>query len=212
MTGQPGKLLDYYFLVRVDPTVAIPARCRHILWLIENTPDDELAGAPAATIDTAGHWLADPQGFNLASDAWRVQVAKPDAKPAALANAVDTDLLAKSALDRAVSFAPGDAGVAGYREQYDVFRRQKLGARPAPQASPVAAAPPPPPREATADDLKKVAAGMGREELLKLGSPGGRITSDDDGHLIQVYQYFSNGARFATIRLTDGTVSGVELP
>jgi hypothetical protein len=226
-----GALLDYYFLARMDPAVAIPARRRHILWLIERTPDDELAGTPAATIDVAGHWLADPQGFKLASAAWRAQVAKPDIKPAALVNAAyffktedkaftislleraltlepasketgarlgdeyalaivgvtmlnkngypmrtdpnlrqsalaqqarealatsrnpyllakagymllwqgaflyysrklpfDTAPLAKSALDRAVSFAPGDPDVAGYRAQYDVFQRQKQGA------------------------------------------------------------------------------------
>jgi hypothetical protein len=63
-----SALLDYYFInSRLDPAEAIPARRRHILWLIENTPGDRLAGSPAATIDAAGHRLADPQGFRLAS-------------------------------------------------------------------------------------------------------------------------------------------------
>jgi hypothetical protein len=61
-------LLDYYFLnSALAPAVAIPARRRHILWLIENTPSDELAGTSAATIDAAGHRLADPEGFNRPS-------------------------------------------------------------------------------------------------------------------------------------------------
>src|SRR5258707_8581565 len=82
-----SALLDYYFNIRQDPAVAIPARRRHILWLIENTPADDLAGGPAATIDAAGHSLADPQGFKLASGAWRAQTARRDISGKALANA-----------------------------------------------------------------------------------------------------------------------------
>jgi hypothetical protein len=81
-----SALLDYYFLNSgLDARVAIAARRRHILWLIENTPSDQLAGTSAATIDAAGHRLADPQGFKLASDAWRAQTAKADISAAALA-------------------------------------------------------------------------------------------------------------------------------
>src|SRR6266567_2823901 len=80
-------LLDYYFNTRQDPAVAIPARRRHILWLIENTPADDLAGGPAATIDAAGHSLADPHGFKQASEAWRAQTAKQDVAAKALVNA-----------------------------------------------------------------------------------------------------------------------------
>jgi len=83
-----GALLDYYFLnPKVTAAAAITARRRHILWLIENTPWDELAGGPSATIDSSGHRLADPVGFKLASDAWWAQAVKPDAKPATLVNA-----------------------------------------------------------------------------------------------------------------------------
>lgn len=300
-------LLDYYFLGGAEPAVAIPARRRHILWLIENTPDDELAGGPSATIDAAGHSLADPQGFKLASAAWRAQVALPDVKPAALVNAsyffktddkaftislleralalesasketaarlgdeyalaimgvtminkngyptrsdpnltqsapaqqarqalatsrnpyllakagymllwqgailyysgklpFDTDPLAKSALDRAVSLAPRDPDVAAYRAQYDELQR-------APQRGAPSSPPAPAPKEAAADDLKKVAAGTSREDLLKLGSPAGRITTDEDGHLIEIFQYSSNGVSLGSIHLTDGTVSSVQI-
>src|SRR5881396_1717928 len=76
-----GRVLDQ------PKDVAIPARRRHILWLIENTPADKLAGSPAATIDAAGHRLADPQGFRLASNAWRAQTARPGIDTAALVNA-----------------------------------------------------------------------------------------------------------------------------
>lgn len=83
-----GALLDYYFLNRrVDAATAIAARRRHILWLIENTPWDELAGGPSATIDASGHRLADPRGFELASKAWWAQAVRPDARAATLVNA-----------------------------------------------------------------------------------------------------------------------------
>jgi hypothetical protein len=328
-----SALLDYYFLGRMDPALAVPARRRHILWLIENTPEDELAGGPAATIDGAGHSLADPQGFKLASDAWRAQAAKRDVKPATLLNAAyffktddkaftislleralalepaskeiaarlgdeyalvimgvtmvnkngyplrsdpnltqsalamkarealstsrnpyvlakagymllwqgavlyyshhlpfDTAPLAKSALDRAVSFAHGDREVANYREQYDAWLREKdaiaggkKAASPAPREPPrpaVPQAPPPAPspvqaaqaRAITAEDLTKVAQGMSRDELLKLGSPAGRITTDEDGHLIEIFEYSANGTRLGTVRLTDGIVSSLRIP
>jgi hypothetical protein len=109
-----SALLDYYFLNSgLAPAVAIPARRRHILWLIENTPSDELAGRPAATIDAAGHRLADPQGFKLASDAWRKQIVRPDISAAALANAayffkLSDKSLTMSLLERALTLEPGN--------------------------------------------------------------------------------------------------------
>ena len=111
-------LLDYYFLNSAVPaSVAIPARRRHILWLIENAPSGELAGTSAATIDASGHRLADPQGFKLASDAWRAQTAKPDASAATLANAAYFFKLSDKAftislLERAVALEPGNKGIA----------------------------------------------------------------------------------------------------
>src|SRR5437763_15239816 len=50
-----SALLDHYFFGRLDAAVAIPARRRHILWMIQNTPGDPLAGSSAATIDATGH-------------------------------------------------------------------------------------------------------------------------------------------------------------
>jgi tetratricopeptide (TPR) repeat protein len=69
----------------------------------------------------------------------------------------------------------------------------------------------PQPREVSADDLQKVTKGMSREQLLKLGLPAGRITGDDDGHLMETYQYAANGTSLGTVRLTDGSVSSVEI-
>jgi hypothetical protein len=83
-----SSLLDYYFLNRrMDAATAITARRRHILWLIENRPWDELVGGPSATIDASGHRLADPRGFEQASEAWWAQAVKPGARAATLVNA-----------------------------------------------------------------------------------------------------------------------------
>ncbi len=82
------RLLDHYYLDKsADPQEAIAERRRRILWLIENEPGGDLAGTSQATIDPAGYYLADAEGYRLASDAWRRQAAKPDARPAVLANA-----------------------------------------------------------------------------------------------------------------------------
>jgi hypothetical protein len=120
-----SALLNYYFLnSALPPAVAIPARRRHILWLIENTPSNELAGTSAATIDAAGHRLADPRGFKLASDAWRAQTAKPDVSAAALANAayffkLSDKPFTMSLLERAVTLEPGNKNIsAGLGEAY----------------------------------------------------------------------------------------------
>jgi hypothetical protein len=112
-----SALLDYYFLARVDPAVTIPARRRHILWLIEHTPSDALAGSPAGTIDASGHWLADPQGFKLASDAWRAQAAKQEVSAPMLVNAAYFFKLSDKAftihlLERALTLEPTSKDIA----------------------------------------------------------------------------------------------------
>ncbi|HWB86995.1 MAG TPA: hypothetical protein VG675_22825 [Bryobacteraceae bacterium] len=343
-----GALLDYYFLdSSIDPAEAVPARRRLILWLIENAPADPLAGTPAATIDASGHRLADPEGFKLASAAWRAQAAKKIIGAAALVNAAyffklsdkpftislleralalepsskeigarlgdeyalaimgvtmvnkngyplaadpveaqsataqearealqtgrnpyvlakagymlsfqgtilyysrklafDTAPLAEAALQRAVSLAPHDRDVANYLEQHHEMQReiqsQMGGTAPArtsvstahaarthaavhtsssktvPAAKPVAAAAlpaaAPPEPVMTVDGLKEVKAGMTRDDLLKLGKPAGSVTMNDDGHMVEIFQYYAGDTNLGSVRLTDGTVSSVQIP
>jgi hypothetical protein len=113
-----GALVDYYFLNRrVDAGTAIAARRRHILWLIENTPWDDLAGGPSATLEASGRGLADPHGFELASDAWWAQAVKPDARAATLVNAAHFFKLAdKEAsvelLEKALALEPSNKETA----------------------------------------------------------------------------------------------------
>jgi hypothetical protein len=133
--------------------------------------------------------------------------------------AFDPATLAESAINRAVSLAPADREVAAYLQMHQELQRgiqrQPAPPRSAPTAEPSPApatvATPQPPAM-TADDLKKIVVGMNREELLKVGAPAGRITLSEDGHLIEIYQYSANGTRLATVRLTDGTVSSLQVP
>jgi hypothetical protein len=86
---------------------------------------------------------------------------------------------------------------------------------PPPVVVPEPLPPPPPPPEATVDDLKNLAAGTNRDDLLKLGAPSSRITMFDDGHLRETYHYYSHGpngdASIGVVRLVDGAVSVVEM-
>jgi hypothetical protein len=70
--------------------------------------------------------------------------------------------------------------------------------------------PPPPPPQMTAENLKQVAPGASREDLLKLGAPSARITMIDDGHLVEVYNYIAHGENLGRVRLTDGAVASVQ--
>lgn len=107
-----AELVDYYYRTgTANPAVAVPARRGHILWLIQNTPADPLAGGPSATIDASGHALADAPGFQQASAAWKAQIGKRDLSAQALANAayffkLSDKALTLSLLERAVALEP----------------------------------------------------------------------------------------------------------
>jgi hypothetical protein len=76
---------------------------------------------------------------------------------------------------------------------------------------PTRVAPPPPP-QVTLDDLKLLASGTPRGEVLKLGPPASRVTMYDDGHLVEIYRYQTRDTIFGVVRLSDGAVSNVSLP
>jgi len=92
----------------------------------------------------------------------------------------------------------------------------RASARPAPEPIlpeivPPPPPPPPPPPQVTTDDLKRVASGMSREDLLKLGAPVSRIMMSDDGHLLETFSYADKDNALGRVRLTDGVVSSVEI-
>jgi len=82
-------------------------------------------------------------------------------------------------------------------------------------ATPVVIAPVlvlPPPPQATPEDLKTLAKGSSREEVLRLGPPSSRVTMiGDDGHLVEVFRYQTRETTFGVVRLSDGSVSSVEV-
>lgn len=67
------------------------------------------------------------------------------------------------------------------------------------------------PPQVTADNLRSVTAGMQRSDVLKLGVPSAKITMYDDGHLVEIYRYLAKDANVGTVRVTDGTVSSVQI-
>jgi len=85
-----ARLLGYYFSGSrntAGPAATLEARRRHILWLIEHRPEAELAGLSEATIDPAGHALADRAGYELARSAWLEQVRRRPSDTAVLRHA-----------------------------------------------------------------------------------------------------------------------------
>jgi hypothetical protein len=94
--------------------------------------------------------------------------------------------------------------------------RRPATPEPAPEPIPTPAAEvvpvPPPPPPVTAEDLKKVAIGMNRADLLKLGAPSSRITMSEDDHLVEIYRYMEKEMTLGVVRLTDGAVSTVQRP
>jgi hypothetical protein len=64
----------------------------------------------------------------------------------------------------------------------------------------------------TADNLRSIVPGDTREDVLKLGIPAARLTMfGDEGHLLEIYSYMTKGATLGVVRLSDGSVSKVEL-
>jgi|SRR5665213_9227 len=69
----------------------------------------------------------------------------------------------------------------------------------------------PPPPQVTPDDLSTLASGTPRAAVLKLGAPASRITMFDDGHLIEIYRYQTRDSAVGEVRLSDGSVSSVQV-
>lgn len=86
-----ARLLGYYFagsLRQSGPAATLEARRRHIFWLIQKRPDAEILEMSDATIDPAGHALADPEGYRQARALWRKQIQVHTSNTAVLRHAV----------------------------------------------------------------------------------------------------------------------------
>jgi hypothetical protein len=80
-----------------------------------------------------------------------------------------------------------------------------------PVPPPIPPPPPPPPPMATAADLRSIALGTDRDDVLKLGVPAARIMMYDDGHVLEIYRYMLKDRDLGVIRLSDGAVSSVRV-
>jgi hypothetical protein len=91
-------------------------------------------------------------------------------------------------------------------------RRAAPVPEPVPVTVPAPIAPPEPPAPVvTAVELRTVAVGANRQDVLKLGVPSARITMYDDGHLVEIYRYVSGEDNVGTVRLSDGAVASVQV-
>ena len=69
----------------------------------------------------------------------------------------------------------------------------------------------PPHKEPTAEELAGIHVGASAQELIStLGKPESTVTIPDDGHLVQICQYWSQGKQLGTVRLDNGQVVSVE--
>jgi hypothetical protein len=76
---------------------------------------------------------------------------------------------------------------------------------------PVPAYQEPPHKEPTAEDFATIQVGASEEWVVALlGQPESKVTIPDDGHLVQICQYWSNGKQIGTVRLDNGQVVTVE--
>lgn len=83
------KLLGYYAPPRSTSADAKDARRKHILWIIKNHPETEIAG----TIFTSIELDQDPDGYEAAKQLWTEQTEAHPKDPAVLGHAADFLLL-----------------------------------------------------------------------------------------------------------------------
>ena len=66
-------------------------------------------------------------------------------------------------------------------------------------------------KEPTAEELASIQVGASEKELFTtLGQPESKVTIPDDGHLVEICQYWSKGKQLGTVRLDNGQVVNVE--
>ena len=66
-------------------------------------------------------------------------------------------------------------------------------------------------KEPSVEDLASVKVGTSEKELLAaLGTPASRITIPEEGHLLEICQYWAKGRQLGTVRLDNGQVVTVE--
>jgi len=172
---------------------------------------EHAAAAAGATIGTAaGKPLSNAitKIFgHVDNDAQKAAAVKAEPKAPAKALVPDTAASPDLALKPAGQSTPSTSS--------ETRRRTTSSAAPRATYLPVAATPTiaqePARREPTAEELASVKVGAAESEVLAaLGQPESRVTIPDEGHLLQICQYWANGQPLGTIRLDNGQVVSVE--
>ena len=66
-------------------------------------------------------------------------------------------------------------------------------------------------KEPTAEELASIKVGATEKDLLAaLGAPASRVTIPEEGHLLEICQYWAKGKPLGTVRLDNGQVVTVE--
>ena len=115
-----ARLLGYYFAagVRVvGPEATRAARRRHIFWVIEHDPGNDITMLSESTIDPAGHSLADAEGYGQAKTLWLGQIDRRKGDVHVLLHAarffqLSDKPLALTCLKQAIQLAPEDPDIA----------------------------------------------------------------------------------------------------
>lgn len=114
-----SRLLGYYYNKAIQDMgrpATIQARRRHILWIIENKPESEIASLGEAVLVPAGHPLADREGYEQARTLWLKQIeVHSNNKSRVLLNAASflqlhDKPLAEDILKKGESLNPQDIG------------------------------------------------------------------------------------------------------
>jgi hypothetical protein len=110
----------------------------------------------------------------------------------------------------------GSAGSGGGSSHRGARRREAPIATqeipPAPIEPVVAAPVVPVVKQPTVDDVASIKVGASASEMRSaLGSPESRVSiPGDDGHLLEICQYWANGEPIGTVRLDNGRVTSVQ--
>lgn len=210
--------------------IALFATCLASPHLFGQSLTEHAAAAAGATIGTAA---GKPLGTSLSkifgsmddatNKAAGPRATKPAAsKPTPVAPSTAPVQAAAPATIVAPGFGGGGEipGVSGgttsshHRRARRAAETSEVAEEPAAPITPVAPVipPPPPVKEPTADEIAGVKVGATANQLRELlGPPESQVSiPDDDGHLVQICQYWSKGEEVGTIRLDNGRVVSVQ--
>jgi hypothetical protein len=139
-------------------------------------------------------------------------VPKSDPKDEATAS---TPLVAPASAPTGGAFGGTGGGGGASASTHDSARRRDLAADAEPLA-PLAPAPVIPEpvvvKEPSVDEIAAIQVGASAHDLeAALGAPESRVSiPDDDGHLVEICQYWAKGQPLGTVRLDNGRVISVQ--